>query len=330
MSAFVYLKRQKVTVKHFSDYDQLLCELQKVEKWRKVLRYCDFKILAKYSADDIRELKQTEPLPRDLPKDLIIDLVYRGFSSWKHHEEEALTYVGSLFKKIDRTIPSDNEFPSVSPSSIEVNHINMVVDQIKMELQARLEAVNLDIPSELTCREFISPFLIASIRIVSSYLKWKQYASKLSLVNEKYVYGLKASGPVDYIIMLDYLDIILTEAKKETAREGIIQNLLQQHASLEFLSNILIDIDIVGLDRKRKFNETFEDIRLSFPTFGIVSTGSEWIFTKCVRQAEPKEKTKIYRSNTVSINFNNNQSLTDLEPTLRKILYIISNIMNVN
>lgn len=78
----------------------------------------------------------------------------------------------------------------------------MVVDQIKMELQARLEAVNLDIPSELTCREFISPFLIASIRIVSSYLKCKQYASKLSLVYEKYVYGLKASGPVDYIIML--------------------------------------------------------------------------------------------------------------------------------
>jgi hypothetical protein len=205
----------------------------------------------------------------------------------------------------------------------------MVIGELKMELQARLEAVNLEIPSELTCREFISPYLIASIRIVAYYLKTKGYTNMLSLVYEKYVYGLKASGPVDYIIMLDYLDIILTEAKKETAHEGIIQNLLQQQASLEFLSNILIDSDIVGMDRKRVFSETFEDIRLSFPTYGIVSTGSEWIFTKCVRRNVPSEKTKIYRSNTISITYNSNQTLLDLEPTIRKILYAISNIMIV-
>jgi hypothetical protein len=289
----------------------------------------DFKILAKYSAEDKRELKHSEALPIDLPRELVIELGYRGFSNWKQHEEEALTYVGCLFKKIDRITPADVEFPSTPPSNIDPNHIDMVIGELKMELQARLEAVNLEIPSELTCREFISPYLIASIRIVAYYLKTKGYTNKLSLVYEKYVYGLKASGPVDYIIMLDYLDIILTEAKKETAHEGIIQNLLQQQASLEFLSNILIDSDIVGMDRKRVFSETFEDIRLSFPTYGIVSTGSEWIFTKCVRRNVPSEKNKIYRSNTISITYNSNQTLLDLEPTIRKILYAISNIMIV-
>jgi len=35
----------------------------------------------------------------------------------------------------------------------------------------------------------------------------------------------------------------------------------------------LVDANITGLERKKRFREKFEDIRVSFPTFGIVSNG---------------------------------------------------------
>jgi len=209
------LKRQQYTVKHFSSYEELLCEVQKVSKWRKLLRYYDFKIFAKYSPTDRRELKQNEPLPADLPKELVIEVLNRGFSSWKSFEEEALTYVGSLFMKLDRITPANDFISPHPPDSVDELYINKIVEQVKSEIEGRLEAVNLDIPSELTCREFISPFLIGSIRIICQYLKTLNSKHKLSLVYEKFVCGLKASGPVDYVIVLDYLDIVLTKAKKK-------------------------------------------------------------------------------------------------------------------
>jgi hypothetical protein len=47
----------------------------------------------------------------------------------------------------------------------------------------------------------------------------RYHNSLLSLVYEKFVNGLRTQGPVDYIIMLDYLDIILTEAKKKNQQK---------------------------------------------------------------------------------------------------------------
>lgn len=39
--------------------------------------------ILKVTADDKRGLKQSEPLPIDLPMDIIIELECCGFSSWK-------------------------------------------------------------------------------------------------------------------------------------------------------------------------------------------------------------------------------------------------------
>jgi hypothetical protein len=62
-------------------------------------------------------------------------------------------------QKIDRIVPSDVEFSSDAPPGIELNHIN-TLGQINIELESRLEAVNLEIPSALTSRELMSPLLI--------------------------------------------------------------------------------------------------------------------------------------------------------------------------
>ena len=184
-------------------------------------------------------------------------------------------------------------------------------------------------PSELTCREFISPYLIAAIRIASKVLKVEDCPSNtLSLVYEKCVYGLRASGPVDYIIMLDTLDIVLTEAKKESVEPGILQNLLQQVASVEYCSNLLLDSNIVGLERKKRFRAINDELRLSLPTYGIVSTGFDWVFSKCIGQEENENaKTEICISDNISISYDKNKKIDDLDKTIRQIVYAISNIL---
>lgn len=94
----VHLKRQSCTVNRFSSYDQLLRELQSHSKWRKLLLFNDFKIFAKYSSTDTRELNPNEELPVDLPRELFIEIVNRGFSSWKSYEIDALSYIGAPFR----------------------------------------------------------------------------------------------------------------------------------------------------------------------------------------------------------------------------------------
>lgn len=130
--------------------------------------------------------------------------------------------------------------------------------------------------------------------------------------------------------MLDYLDIVFTEAKKEDADQGIIQNLLQQRASLEFLSNVLVDTNLGGEERKRKFQEYFDDLRLALPTFGVVSNGTNWIFTKCIGKNDASEKTSILISPKISIEYNqggDNNDVGMLSQTIQKIVFIITNII---
>ena len=71
-------------------------------------------------------------MPIDLPKDLVIELINRDFSNWKHHEEEALTYVGSLFKMIDHVRKSDPSSLN-PPFGVEFTYIDTIIEQIIIE-----------------------------------------------------------------------------------------------------------------------------------------------------------------------------------------------------
>lgn len=278
-----------------------------------MLRYHEFKILAKYTATDSRELNPNEELPADLPRDLVIELGHRGFADWNNHEEEALSYIGADF-----IVRTDAFISSAAPASVEADFIDRTVQQVKNEINGRLEV-------QLTGRDFISPYLVGAIRMIRQHLRNKRSERKLSLVCEKFVCGLKAAGPVDYVIALDCCDIVVTEAKdKHSAQEGVLPNLLQQHASLEFLSNVLMDPCVTGSNRKKRSREEFEGFWTLLPTFGVVSNGVQWIFTKCYRSAG--EPTQILQSNPIHIDYRTHSTVGDLEPSVRRILFVIANI----
>ena len=90
--------------------------------------------------------------------------------------------------------------------------------------------------------------------------------------------GLHARGPVDYVVVFDYLDIILTEAKKLEILQDVIQNYFER-ASREVLTNVLLYFEELGESRKRSFQDAFEEIA-STATCRCATTGSEWILTK--------------------------------------------------
>jgi hypothetical protein len=141
---------------------------------------------------------------------------------------------------------------------------------------------------------------------------------KLSLICEKIVVGLHAHGPVDYVVVFDYLDIILTEAKKLDISQGLIQNLLQQRASQEFLTNMLIDFNETGESRKRCFQEAF-DVVASTSTCGTVTTGSEWVFTK-TRYNTLTKRSKVELSERFSIELGSAKEV--LQESIKPILSI--------
>ena len=131
--------------------------------------------------------------------------------------------------------------------------------------------------------------------------------------------GLHAHGPVDYVVTFDYLDIVLTEAKKSEMLQGVVQNLLQQRASQEFLTNVLLDFEEVGDSRKRRFEEAFDDIA-STSTCGSTTTGSDWIFTKISYNSISK-KSAIMIAEKFSVNLGGTQEV--IREAIKPILSIL-------
>lgn len=102
-------------------------------------------------------------------------------------------------------------------------------------------------------------------------------------------------------------------------KAGVLQNLLQQQkSSKEFLTNALIEKQILGQKRKLLFDEIYNDV-VSVPLYGIVSNGKQWVFTKT--QYRNDNTTNIHRSHEYEINLNN--------PTVEQISTVVSKIMNI-
>ncbi len=133
--------------------------------------------------------------------------------------------------------------------------------------------------------------------------------------------------------MYDIFDIVLTEAKKLDIVSGINQNLLQQHASLEFLSDLFTSKTNLGKRRREEFEEIYKDLK-SVSTAGIITTGKQWIFIKIVSNNGSR---KVYRSNELSLNLNSNDitipvssnSSTSLSVQLRSFTQQVTKLMKV-
>eukprot|EP01039_Chlorochromonas_danica_P004643 gene4643-5085_t len=103
---------------------------------------------------------------------------------------------------------------------------------------------------------------------------------------EKSVVGKHGRGPIDYTLLFELIFVILTEAKTTDLRGGLTQNIVQQRSCRESLANALVvPVTSVGETRKRKYDQAFDVVR-TIPTFGIVTTGGQWQFTKVDRSRE--------------------------------------------
>lgn len=247
---------------------------------------------------------------------VIVSIDCKGFSKKAMNSEEALSSIGSMYKTA--FIPPD---PSLFPESTEIDDevLSREADKVLVILGDKAEVIKLALASETTMREFISPVLIGALRCVLSLCK-RLYGEKvLSLMCEKRIIGRHALGPVDYAIVFDCLDILLTEAKKMNLPMGIIQNLLQQRASQQMLANTLIDFNAIGENRKRLFKEAFEEVAET-ATYGIASTGTQWVFSKTKYINE--NATDVFLSDEITLDFSNIDA-----GKIKSLLSRISNII---
>jgi hypothetical protein len=193
-----------------------------------------------------------------------------------------------------------------------------ILSSVTQDITRRNEVINRELASEYTMREFISPILVGALRLVLKFLRKSGNCGKLSLVCEKIIVGLHAHGPVDYVLTFDYLDIVITEAKTSEISQGVVQNLLQQRASQEFLTNVLLDFYEVGESRKRRFKEAFDDI--ASISCGSTTTGSDWIFTKICYDSISK-KSVIMISEKFRVDLGGTQEV--LREAIKPILSIL-------
>lgn len=122
-------------------------------------------------------------------------------------------------------------------------------------------------------REFITPILLGALELYGKSNKLDN--TDLQLVCEKRVTGFVGNGPVDYIVTYKTMNIILTEAKKDQIDSGVLQNICQQVAGVQEIARLLT----LTTSKKRKYEEILADIEM-IPSYGIVSTGEDWIFMR--------------------------------------------------
>lgn len=219
--------------------------------------------------------------------------------------------------------PDDEIFVTIPENIVSSADVKLESKEVARGIMRRAEVINRKIASEYSMREFISPVLIGVTKLILKYLKGHQMSTSLSLQCEKQLIGRLAHGPADFVLTYDFLDIISTEAKEQDMKEGIIQNLLQQRASLEFLSNTILDGALTGRKRKERFDEIFNDVA-SVPTCGIVSTGEKWLFTVCDRL--PDGKTRVTQSKEISLKLDGSEK--ELTTSLEVLLSEIANLVH--
>ena len=245
----VHYKRLKSPIR-FSTYKELMEKIERDEKWLIDLKFSYFRIFYEVN-QNLHEMPQDFiGVPTEKVK-IVADRKSKGFSTAALKPVEALSSLHSLYKSVGQIPRSDDMFPECTKLSQE--HLDAAVTALVATLKDRAKAINLEIASEYTMREFISPVLVAVVNLVIDYRaalsESSSDPSKLSLVGERILLGMNAQGPVDYTILFDFVDLVLSEAKKTALETGVVQCLLQQRAGQEVLSNT-IKLDLVSPDPK--------------------------------------------------------------------------------
>ncbi len=282
----------------FSTYEHLINTVE--AEWKSLKQFAYEILLKGKNTKVLQPFSDVRKLKRD--STLVIRKLSKGFSKF-HDEEEVLSYIGAMMSSSNyfSSHVGDPDFPTICSDVIANENLSSAVETIWNELQLRREVIELQHATEYSMREFISPILISCVKLMIDHLKEKQFTEKLVLSCEKKILGNVYFGPVDYSVVFDCLDIVLTEAKRGSSelKNGILQNILQQRSAKEFLAKVVIDPSLTGSERKRVYEETFLSL-VPIPSYGIVSDGSNWIFTKTIYDTTSK-KTIIIQSSSYNI-----------------------------
>lgn len=243
-----------------------------------------------------------------------------GFS--KVSKERATGELGVVLDDFDcQHIKSIN---IIKPDFIEDDLIVATSKVIAQDLLVRMKVLHCNITSEYTKREFISPILIYAVQLVVDRLKSENNTKPLLLVCEKEILGKRFHGPVDYSLMYEIVDIVLTEAKRVDLEFGILQNLLQQHASQEFLANAFVNENVTGKRFREEAESHYSEIS-RMPTYGIVSTGESWTFLKFYHQPSKA----IYRSEVYHLNLQFRYASEHVETFVESIAVLLRFIIGI-
>ena len=250
------------------------------------------------------------------------------FSKQALNSDQALNSIGITNYKSIPSIPIESIFfPECTSISNDI--LQQEVDKVIINLQDLNTVMNMKIVSMYTMKEYISTILIGVLQTIIRSNHEKYSNKNLTIVCNKDIIGKSAYGIVDYSIIYDCMDLIVTESKNDNLNTSIVQNLLQQRACQDFLTNTLIDYNTIQSERKRKFYETFDDIVLT-PTYGITTTGSQWVLSKIVcnrRQDTGEIQSRVYISDTIEINLSNIDTI-QLKRLMSRVAHLIIQYTN--
>jgi hypothetical protein len=181
----------------------------------------------------------------------------RGFSDFTR--DEALSYAGVR-------IVTHEKFP-VSTFDENDEFISKVLEHAVQDVLCKLPIYGpVIVAQEASTREFIGPVLVAAARI----------SGAVKIVAEKKIVGFRGNGPVDYAMVYQDFNIVITEAKKENLNDGITQNIAQLIGARE---DYLYETTDCGSKRKYWYLDYAGEIA-QVPSSGVVSTALSWVFTR--------------------------------------------------
>jgi hypothetical protein len=216
-----------------------------------------------------------------------VDMKSQGYSWYAKHHDAALERVHST-----ELLISDETF--VLDESIPKQQYDNAVNVLCAELFDRIRVLDLEQSSEYTMRELISPVLVRALCLVDD-INDHANETKVRLICEKLVSGSSGHGPIDYVMSYLHVLIVIGEAKHKDILDGLYQNLVQQHNALESLADKIVGSSTVGSKRSFKFVEVMSSLR-HLGTYGITSTGREWMFSRTVPDSLDASKVKIFKS----------------------------------
>ena len=296
-ACFDFAKKKRTF--EFHDFDTMLAGLH--ENWPVLKskhnlvvghkKHKDKKIIDDQSLREVLGMAAEENI--NAVVDLYVDMKSHGYSWYATHRDEALDRIRSSNLLITEETFARDE------SIISDQQYNTAADVLCSDLFDRVRVLDLEQSTEYTMRELISPVLIRALCLVDDYNE-RANTTKVRLICEKVISGSSGHGPVDYVMSYLHVLIVIGEAKHKDLIAGFYQNLVQQQNALDSLADKIVGSATVGSKRSHKFVEVLSSLR-GLGTYGITSTGKEWIFSRTVPDPSDATRVKVFKSQSYAL-----------------------------